>query len=196
MQTTPDVVLYFFFFFNDQCFPQSAEYVGLYSQLKWLRWHLQQAPHFILQLSQFKHVILTADAQGTFWHSGILELKCYTRLSIRRMISMIWGSRKGESKMPTRPKGKNTQNKAALKLSYTLRSIDFVQIWNWARAKLHFSCLYNFQTVGCIYVKDHVFQTFILTQFSCWAIRKQSCGELTFKLLCFTCPQIPLLDDL
>lgn len=39
-------------------------------------------PNFILQSSQFERVILTADARGTFWHPGILAVKCSTRLSV------------------------------------------------------------------------------------------------------------------
>lgn len=111
------------FFFYDQCFPKSAKYVGLSFPLKWLRWHLQHASHFTLQLSQFKHVILTADAQGTFWHSGIHSLKCLTWLSIRRTISMIWGwkQRQKYQRRKCQPgrKGKYTKQNNTQAFRYT-----------------------------------------------------------------------------
>lgn len=35
-------------------------------------------------------------------------------------------------------KRENTQNKTTLKLSDIPHSIDFVQVWNWAKAKIAF----------------------------------------------------------
>lgn len=96
-------VVFFFFFMTNVSL--NLLNVGLYSPLMWLRWHLQQASHFILQLSQFKHVILTADAQGTFWHSGNFVLKRLTRLSIRRKVSIMRGRQQRAKQNANQVKG-------------------------------------------------------------------------------------------